>query len=89
VTLHPARIRHALNDEDPENLLKLGAPDDEYQTEADMIANLLANVPPADRTLERVVAIIAGVWRHMFALSPEALKVRGSMFQRVAERILR
>jgi hypothetical protein len=37
-------IQHALNDEDPEGLLKLGAPADEYQSEAELIADLMVHV---------------------------------------------
>lgn len=41
-------IREFFREHDPEGLLKMGAPKDEYDSEADMILGLMAINPPQD-----------------------------------------
>ena len=65
VTLR-ARIAKAVNKADPEGLLKLGAPADEYGVEIDAIAAALEDVP----LTEKAVAIVArNVFRKYFGHS--------------------
>ncbi|HWF83795.1 MAG TPA: hypothetical protein VG222_03070 [Vicinamibacterales bacterium] len=81
-------IQAALNEEDVERLLELGAPADEYRMEAEMIAGMLANIGGSDCSEDRVIAIISAVWGRMFDGSASALELRRPIFQRVARRIL-
>ena len=81
-------IEAALNDEDVEGLLEMGAPSDEYHPEAGMIAAALANCPKPDRTEDRVVAIVSAVYGTMFGRSGLELERKQPAFRRIAQRII-
>lgn len=55
-----AEVRVVLNKHDPEGLLAIGAPDDEYDPESEHFARLLRD----KQTISR--AIVLDVWGHWF-----------------------
>jgi hypothetical protein len=84
-------IKAALDAEDIEGLLAIGAPGDEYNGEASMIDGAIAkatafgerNIATAD-----VEKIICQVWDQMFGpLSEQQLQQRADAFRRVAEKL--
>lgn len=80
-------IMAALNEEDVEGLLELGAPRDEYESEAAMIADLLASIPRSDRTEDSIMAAVSAVWGRMFGRSSSDLEARRPSFRRIAQRL--
>jgi len=64
-----------LRHEDIEGLLSMGAPDNEYEPEAEMIVDRVgeaeSNAPSHKITREEVEVIISAVWKDMFGLSSE------------------
>jgi hypothetical protein len=83
-------IRDLLRTEDIEDLIALGSPDDEYDTEARMIAE---DVRTAEwkqddpLTHDQVRDIVVRVWMKMFGISDEDAKKRMSQFDSIAARI--
>ncbi len=84
-------IAELLRHEDIEGLLSGGAPDDEYESEAEMIADRLGvaeeNAPNHRLTREEVENIVATVWKEMFGLSDERVRQRQDAFSAIATRL--
>jgi len=81
-------VHRALDEADVEGLLQLGAPSDEYQPEAEMIANRL-RATDAYPSEDAVTAIVADVCREMFgAFDEKQSALRMPTYRRVAKRIL-
>jgi hypothetical protein len=83
-------INELLRYEDIEGLLSMGAPDDEYESEAEMIADRVgeAEERSSDKiTREEVENIVAAVWKEMFGLSDEHALPRRDAFAAIAARI--
>jgi cell division ATPase FtsA len=80
-----------LRREDIEGLLAMGAPDDEYEPEAEMIVNRAgeaeSNSPSHKITRKEIEAIISAVWKEMFGLSEDQLGQRRPAFQSIAARL--
>lgn len=84
-----AAVVAALNHEDVEGLLAVGAPRDEYETEARLIAEAVERLPDTDFAVERVTAIIADVCNRMFGpFREDEMRTRAPVYRRVAERIV-
>jgi hypothetical protein len=85
------KIKTLLDREDIENLLALGAPGDEYQSEARMIHRAVTNLHnyrPQDFTSERITDVIKGVWQEMFGpIEAEQLATRDPVFRKIAAEI--
>ncbi len=83
-----ATIQRVLNAMDIESLLKLGAPDDEYKTEAEMIAAAVKQ-NELELTEEHLITIVQNVWVKMFGpFSEEQIQMRYDVFRQVARNIL-
>ena len=65
---------------DPEGLIKLGAPDDEYDGEARQITDAL------DRGADPTAELVRSVWERQFSASGKTLPMRKS-FEEIAEQI--
>ena len=80
-----------LRHEDIEGLLAMGAPDDEYEPEAEMIVSRVreaeSNTPTHKITREEIEAIVSSVWKEMFGLSEDQLGQRRQAFQSIAARL--
>ena len=81
-------IETALQQEDVENLLALGAPADEYLDEAKEIESALLSLTTSQLTEANIAAIISLVWVKHFGLSSEDIKKRIPAFQQIAQRLL-
>lgn len=66
--LSPAIIEKILIEEDPEGLIGLGAPQDEYEHEANMIYNRIINDYAVDNE-DRIFIKIVGVFFEQFGTS--------------------
>ncbi len=85
--LDPEHINDLLVAEDIEGFIALGAPQDEYASEAAMITQALSGLGSEQYTQENILAIIAAAWS-TFGLAPEELELRIPAMQRVASAIL-
>lgn len=89
MTISQAQIQQVLNDEDIEGLLRVGAPSDEYEFEAQMIAKAITQASESELTEGCLTAVVRRTWVEMFGPFPEEqLGQRESAFQRVARRVL-
>jgi len=87
---HLDLINKLLRLEDIERLLSIGAPDDEYESEAKMIADRVVEhqASGGEIATEEVASIIAGVWKEMFELSDDELLLRREAFHSIAARLI-
>ena len=85
-------INESLRHEDIEGLLSNGAPNDEYESEAKMIADRMSKAeqtaPSRTLTTEDVTDIITDVWKEMFDLSEDQLMQRRKAFHTIAIRLI-
>jgi len=85
-------INELLRFEDIEGLLSMGAPDDEYESEAEMLADRIGEAeeksPDHKITREEVENIIATVWMETFGLCDEDFRRRKKAFAAVAARLV-
>jgi len=85
-------INDLLRHEDIEGFLSMGAPGNEYESEAEMIADRIGEAEDraADHkvTREKVEEIVTGVWKEMFDLSDDELHRRKEAFASVAARLI-
>jgi len=90
-TISEHKIKAFLDREDIENLLALGAPGDEYQSEAEMIHKAVTKIgidQPLDFTTERITDVIKEVWQEMFGpMETEQLDAREPVFRKIAAEI--
>ncbi len=84
-------INELLRFHDIEGLLSMGAPDDEYESEARMIADRIDEgghrAPDGKVEKKEVAAIIASIWKEMFGLSDDELLLRQEAFDSIAARL--
>lgn len=81
-------VHEILRTEDVEGFIALGAPDDEYASEAREIAAAIDNLSPNERTVEGVAAIIALVWAKSFDLAADELEKRIPAIRQVAQQLM-
>ena len=83
-------INELLRHEDIEGLLSMGAPDDEYESEAEMIADRVGEAEQKTNkiTREEVENLGATVWKEMFGLSDEHARRRKDAFVAIAARLV-
>ena len=84
-------IENLLRTHDIEGLLDIGAPEDEYNTEAKMIAERIGTaewrIHPQKLPVAQVKEIIRNVWAETFALDEEDLAKRERAFEEIAKRL--
>jgi hypothetical protein len=81
-------LKTALQHEDVEGLIELGAPDDEYDSEAQAVLSALQAVPVSEFEQSSLAAIIAVVWAESFGRVEEEIKLRMPAFLSIANRVL-
>ncbi len=81
-------IKLALQREDIEGLIELGAPDDEYDSEASAILSGLRVIPVLELNQENLAAIIAVVWAESFGRVEEEIALRMPAFLRIANQFI-
>lgn len=87
-------VQQVLNREDIEGLLSLGAPHDEYEGEAEKVAqaiqHMLLNTGELHLSSDRVAGALREVWARAFGpYSEEDLAKREAAFRRAATQIIR
>ncbi len=82
------RIKLALQHEDVEGLIELGAPKDEYDSEAVAVLSALQALPPSELNQSSLAAIIAVVWAESFGRIEEEIKQRMPAFMNIANWVL-
>jgi hypothetical protein len=81
-----AIVRQALNDEDIEGLLELGAPEDEYLHEAERI---MTQIGREEVNEDSLAALVRAVWTKSFGpFTEEEEEKLSPAFRQVAQRIL-
>jgi hypothetical protein len=89
MTISRVQIQQVLNDEDIEDLLQAGAPSDEYEAEARVIAEAIAQTHESKLTEEVLTAVVKSTWAEMFGpFSEDQIRQRKAAFQRVARRLM-
>lgn len=81
-------IETILIDLDIEGLIELGAPNDEYGSEAQIISRALSTLLEKEVTQENISEVIAQVWRESFNLSSADLELRNSAIRIAAQTLL-
>ena len=74
------KVLEILNELDPQGLLKMGAPSDEYTIEATSIASLIKQ----DMSKQDILDLVYGVFKEMFG---DELAGERSSYQRIADRV--
>ena len=86
--LDRSTIQRALDDEDIEDLLRTGAPRDEYEAEGRMIHESLSAMT-GEWSEQATVATIEQIWDRQFGpFAPDELQRRREAFERIARRII-
>jgi hypothetical protein len=80
-------IKNILGEEDIEGLIQMGAPADEYNSEAREIEAAMSRLGDK-RSEEQVVQVLEDVWKGFFDLSTEDIELRRDALQRLARRIV-
>ena len=80
-------VKNLLREEDIEGLVHLGAPADEYDSEASEIEAAMSRLG-AKCSEEQVVQVLEEVWKGFFDLSAEDIGLRRDAFHRLARRIV-
>ncbi len=86
-----SRVRDVLERADIEGLIAIGAPKDEYDSEAEMISHQIADFESSAKgriTEESVVTILRSVWQETFELDDQALAKRRRAFNSAARAIV-
>lgn len=81
-------INSYLQSADIEGLIEIGAPTDEYESEAKDIARGLAEISKQDWGQADIVAIISLIWARSFNLAADDMAKRLPAIQQVAEKII-
>lgn len=81
-------IADILRTEDIEGLIAIGAPADEYDSEAEKIAQAIEKLSASELTQANICAVIALLWAKSFNRSSEEIKQRMPAFERVAVKVL-
>ena len=82
------KIASILREEDIEGLIEIGAPQDEYDAEAEMISRALSSQKTELLTLPKITTIITLIWGDMFQLDRAGIEQRLPAFSRVAAKIM-
>jgi hypothetical protein len=83
------QIKAALDSEDPEGLVAMGAPADEYESEALLIQGRIAKVSADKVSVDQIADIVAEVWNSQFGpFDAENLNKRRPAFSSVARKIV-
>lgn len=82
-------IASLLRQADIEGYIALGAPADEYDSEAEALALVFAELKDDEVTVENIAAIITEAWIQSFNLGETDIGMRKSEIQNFAETVVR
>ena len=88
IDLSLVNIKAVLRSEDIEGFIHLGAPSDEYDSEAKKIADALSTLADNQLTSDNIVAVVALVWAKSFNRSADEIERRMSAFRHIAQQLL-
>lgn len=80
-------IERIFRDADIEGLIGNGAPDNEYDSEAQQKLEAIARLAPDDATEDRIAGIIRLVWSKSFNRGDDEISLRMPAFKQVAHKI--
>lgn len=81
-------IRDVLNREDVEGLMAVGAPEDEYDAEAELIRQAIEDGQVKLRA-EELNELLQGIWQKMFGpFSEEEIKQRQAALEKVSRQLV-
>ena len=83
-----AEVKAALIAEDVEGFINLGAPNNEYDREAEAITSALSALSKEQFTEANIITTIAFVWAKAFNRSRDEIAMRMPAFQHIAEKLL-
>jgi hypothetical protein len=81
-------IASLLRQADIEGYIELGAPANEYDSEAEALAIAFSELSTEEITTENITAILIEAWRHSFNLSDSDLEMRKREIKIVAKAIV-
>jgi hypothetical protein len=83
----PVSIKNILREEDIEGFIQLGAPADEYDSEAEELEVMLSKLGGM-HSEEQIVEVLEDVWNEFFGpFNAEEIGKRRGAFRRVAHRL--
>lgn len=82
-------IASLLRQADIEGYIELGAPSDEYDSEAEVLALAFAELDAKEATVENIKAIVTEAWKQSFNLGEAELGIRQSEIHNFAESIVK
>jgi hypothetical protein len=88
MAIKPEKIAAILRNEDIEGLIALGAPADEYDSEAEKIAKTIAGWPAGELTQANISALIALLWAKSFNRTAQEIEQRMPAFMHISKNIL-
>lgn len=75
--------------EDIEGYIEIhGAPENEYDPEAEAFVDALQKLAPHEMTFENLMPILTGIWGKMFDLAPDDLQKRMPGFENIVQKVL-
>jgi hypothetical protein len=86
--IHVSDINDLLIQEDVEGFIALGAPQDEYESEAALIAAAILQLKENEQTEDAILSVIAIIWMNNFNLGDDEMQLRLPALQRVAQAIV-
>jgi hypothetical protein len=84
-----ASVKELVATADVEGFLAKGGHADEYDLEAEQIANKLVTWPTASLTADHILPVLERVWADAFSLSGDTLAARKPKLQELADQIAR
>ena len=81
-------VKAALIAEDVEGFINLGAPNNEYDREAEAITSALSSLSKEQFTEANIVTTIAFIWAKAFNRSQDEIAMRMPAFQHIAKKLL-
>ncbi|MDX2095762.1 MAG: hypothetical protein SFW64_07495 [Alphaproteobacteria bacterium] len=87
--LHVSDVNELLIQEDVEGFIELGAPHDEYESEAALIAAAILQLKENERTEDAILSVMAIIWMNNFNLGDDEMQHRIPALRRIAQEILK
>jgi hypothetical protein len=85
--LDETKINSFLQTEDIEGFIELGAPNDEYESEAKDIAQNLTKLNLKELSFETILEVLSTIWTKNFNLNEEDLEKRQEALDKIARQI--
>lgn len=82
------KIEEILREADIEGLIEGGAPDDEYDSEAEEITSALEKILPEKMTEDNILLIVCDIWTESFGYEKEETEKVKPYFIEIVQKIL-